>query len=132
MCTFTHTCPRSHVFLVWCFLVPLFSWSTVFFCRVFSWSPVFFSESPLEVPSAEAFTKNLKVPRRRAARGPTTGCCTATMKCSILAYILFHNESVLKGAAIACGNANLLAERLPNVRLYLGLLGRFVEEVQAS
>jgi hypothetical protein len=41
--------------------------------------------------------------------------------------ILFHKESALKGAAIACANGNLLAKRSPIVCLYLGLLGRLVE-----
>jgi hypothetical protein len=41
--------------------------------------------------------------------------------------ILFRNESALKRVAIACANINLLAKRLPNVCLDMGLLGRIVD-----
>jgi hypothetical protein len=82
-----------HTFLstLSCFLGLMFSCPPVFLvscwlCCLFSWSPVFFSESPLEVASDEAFTKNLELPRRRAARRHTTGCSTATKSVSILAY----------------------------------------------
>jgi hypothetical protein len=82
---FTNTHVHVHTyFSLSCFLSLVFSCPPVFLvssflCRVFSPSPVFFCESPQEVPSAEAFTKNLKLPRRRAARRHTTGCSTATI-----------------------------------------------------
>jgi hypothetical protein len=99
-----HSCSLlTHVhvhtyFSLSCFLSLVFSCPPVFFvscflcrvCRVFSPSPVFFCESPQEVPSAEAFTKNLKLPRRRAARMHTTGCSTATIKCD---YFTYHSIS---------------------------------------
>jgi hypothetical protein len=57
-------------FLGLVFYCPPVSLVSCFLCRVFSLSPVFFCESPQEVPSAEAFTKNLKLPRCRAVFGP--------------------------------------------------------------
>jgi hypothetical protein len=135
---FTNTHVHVHTyFSLSCFLSLEFSCPPVFLvscflCRVFSPSSVFFCESPQEFPSIEAFTKNLKLPRRRAVRRHTTGCSSATIKCFYFSLPFISQRISPKRSRNSLRQWKSTRQTFANRVPYLGLLGRLVEVAPSS